>query len=142
MVDAIRRFFGTREPFRAAIAKVHQIGFMKPGFNGHNAAVANAEVRQNAEDFLRKLLKHYGTSVPAPTLVAPTSDGGVAIEWRLKNPSEAVEIIILPRGLHEYAIRDLGKGRLDDAREDVPEQDLLNLVKLVVVGRVAEAPDS
>jgi hypothetical protein len=122
--------------FGTAITRIERIGAMKPGWNGHRAPVTSPEVRSTAISFLRKLSANFGVSVPEPTLVAPTSDGGIALEWRLRTPAEAIEFVFLPRGLHEYTLRDLNKGHLDRIGEDVSEDELLGLAKIALVGRV------
>jgi hypothetical protein len=126
---------GSTGPFEGAISRIRGIASMQPGWNGHGAAVAPREVRGTAIDFLLRLAQNFGTSIPAPTLVAPTSDGGVTLEWRLREPAEAIEFVFLPGGLHEYAFRDLDQDRLDRAEENVSEAELFGMAKMVLVGR-------
>ena len=121
--------------FERAISDIERIGSMEAGWNGHGAPIAALEVRNQAIGFLRRLLSNFGTSIPAPTLIAPTSDGGVTLEWRLREPSEAIEFVFLPNGSHEYSFRDLDKDRLDRVEEDVPEGELFRWAKIALVGR-------
>lgn len=124
-------------PFAESIALINRIGEMEPGFNGHHAAVATLTVRQDAIRFLSRLASSYGTSVPEPSMVAPTSDGGVALEWRLQWPSEVIEIVFLPNGAHEYTQHAVANDKLSQVQvyEDAHEDDLVRLAKLSLVGR-------
>src|SRR6266478_5669799 len=76
------------EPFGAAIASIGTIEYMKPDWDHHRGIVPSPAVRQAAVEFLRKIARDYGSDIPEPTMVAPTSEGFVALEWRLRTPAE------------------------------------------------------
>lgn len=124
------------EPFTRSILRIERMPTtLKPGWDGHGAAVPGEAICTVATNFLRRVAGKFGTDVPEPTVVAPTSDGGVSVEWRLKTPSEAVELVFLPNDLHEYTVRDIELRHIEQSDEGVSVDDLFEVVKLIVAGR-------
>lgn len=124
-------------PYPATVAKIAQLTQLEPGWNGHRAARISPAAQMGAIDFLAKVWAEFGTSVPEPTVVVPTPDGGVALEWIVKDDHRVmgVEIVFLDRG-NEYSVRDRDGQRLDDEGENVAASVLLyEVIKPRVAGR-------
>ena len=118
--------------FENSIEKIEHIGKMSPGWNGFKAAVADASVRHAAISFLQEVGQRFPSDVHEPTIVAPTPDGGVAIEWRLADAPRCFELVFMPHGAREWALRE--KERTIDYAEDANEAELFDLMKRHVAG--------
>jgi hypothetical protein len=100
------------------MAKIRDLSLLRRDWNGHGAAPLSPESRRAAEDFLAAVWSEFGPSVAEPTVVAPTSDGGVAVEWIVNDGRrvKAVEVVFLARG-NEFSVRDRERRQLEDPRQ-------------------------
>ena len=123
-------------PYPGAAARIEQLASLNRDWNGHGAMRVAEASRKAALGFLDRVRQEFGTSVPEPTVVAPTSDGGIALEWivRERTHEKGVEVVFLPTGI-EYSLRNRDNGRLEDDRENVDVDFLLlNVIKPHVAG--------
>ena len=122
------------EHFAAAIEKIESIQKMSPGWNGFRAAVASEDVRRAAIEFLRDIPRRFPADVSEPTIVAPTPDGGVVLEWRLVHWPRSLELVFLPNGVYEWALRE--KERTLQYADDATTNELFDVMKQHVFGQV------
>jgi hypothetical protein len=119
--------------FPSLVLRIESFERLPERWNGHQAGPIEKQVRHEAIAFLGKLDANFGPHVPEPSAVDPTSDGGVAVEWKVAEPPTLVQVMLLPSGANEYTIRDLTTDRLVRGAEDVADDVLLDLVKTSVV---------
>jgi len=127
---------GHWQPYPATTARIRQLGGLETGWNGHHAARIAQASQDAAVRFLERVWNEFKTSVAEPTVVAPTSDGGVALEWIVKDGDRerGVEIVCMP-SRYEYSIRNRGTRRLEDDSEAADVQTILfNVIKPHVAG--------
>lgn len=126
-----------QRPYPVAMNRIQDLAKLQSGWNGHGAVVPTPASLRAAQDFLSYVWNEFGSMVAEPTVVAATSDGGVAVEWIVKagDREKGVEIVFLPKGI-EYSVRDRDAGRLEDSGENVDAGFLLlNVIKAHVAGR-------
>ncbi len=113
----------------AAIKKIEALAKLKTGWDGHRAAPIEEPAARLATAFLSVLATDFGPTVPTP-LVAPTPDGGVALEWRSKFPDgeREVELVFL-KDLVEYSV---GMHHLDTLMDEGKTLDLGFLVRNII----------
>lgn len=116
----------TSPAYPATVAKITQLGHLPPGWNGHAAPKVSPAAQIQAIDFLSRVWREFYTSVPEPTIVAPTSDAGVALEWIVKAGSGelGVEVVFLD-GSTEYSVRDREQQKIVEDGEKVDVSFLL-----------------
>jgi hypothetical protein len=128
-----------RQPYPGATEKIEGMGELPAGWNGHYPSEIGSAAQETAKRFLRLVWNEFGSAVPEPTVVAPTSDGGIALEWIAKegDRERGIEVVCFANGRYEYSVRNRTTGRLDEGQEDVldPEVVLLNVIKPYVAGR-------
>ena len=120
MVAALRRLsYLFHHPYAQVIEEVRKLTELDRGWNTYRAGRITDEAQQQAIAFLG-LLPGLPGPIPPPS-VAPTPNGGVALQW-LAGDRE-VEIIFLAKG-GEYSVAQRGK---DDvlAAGSIGEVDLL-----------------
>ena len=122
---------------QATIARISQPGELGSGWNGHRAAPISKESQVAAIALLHLVSMEFGLSVAEPTIVAPTPDGGVALEWIVKDRDErGVEVVCFP-AWYEFTVRNRRTGKIEDDAEHVSRDNvLLNAIKPYVVGRL------
>jgi hypothetical protein len=126
---------GNWHPYPGALARIEHFRALAPGWSGHHAAAIVEASRTAAIRLLEQAWGEFGSSVAEPTVIAPTSDGGVAFEWIIKNDDAetGVEVVCLPTR-YEYSLRDRTTGRLG---EDSEGTDLGFILHNVLKPRVA-----
>lgn len=128
--SAVRRIEGTAEHGR--------------GWNGHDAPPIPKASREAALHFLAMLWNEFQSTVPEPTVVAPTSDEGVAFEWIVKDDRDherGIEIVCLPGHRYEYSIRNRDTRQvLDDAETSDAGFILRNVIKAHVANHFVLPP--
>jgi hypothetical protein len=89
---------------------------LRPGWDGHGAAAITPAAKDAAFNFLRRVEGKFGSAVPEP-FVAPLSDGGLGLVWRVKQ--KEIEIVFLERG-NEYAVsfRNAAKPTIEGCNVD------------------------
>lgn len=125
-----------RRPYPVSVTRIERLAELDPGWNGHNAPRIPEASRAAAVSFLERVWSEFGSSVPEPTVVAATSDEGVALEWIVKDGDRerGVEIVCLP-ARYEYSVRNRQTGRLEqDAEGIAPQQILFDVIKPYVAG--------
>ena len=142
MMDPLRS--AVARPYPAAAAKILSFGSLEKGWNGHKASRIPTAAQTMALEFLTTVWNKFGTSVAEPTEVAPTSDGGVALEWIVKDGGrdKGVEVVIFERR-NEYTVRDRVEGHIESDAEDVDFDFLLrNVIDRYVAGHFILAKQS
>ena len=142
IMDLLRSAVGS--PYPAAAAKILSFGSLDRGWNGHKAARIPTTVQTQALEFLISIWNKFGTSVAEPTEVAPTSDGGVALEWIVKEGvrDKGIEIIVFDRH-SEFTVRDRADGTIEQDAESVDFDFLLrNVIDRYVSGHFILAKQS
>ncbi len=123
-------------PYPGALAQIEGFSTLESGWNGHHAAAISPGTREAAVRLLDQIWHEFKVSVPEPSIVVPTSDGGVALEWIVKDgdAERGVEIVCLP-SRYEYSVRDRATGRLGEESESAdPGFLLLHVIKTRVAG--------
>lgn len=123
------------DPYPGALARIEQLATLEPGWNGHRAAPISKDSQRAAIEFLRHVWAEFGRSVAEPSIVAPTPDGGVALEWIVQDGDErGVEVVCFP-AWYEYTVRNRRTGAIEDEAERTwPDRILPNVIKPRVVG--------
>jgi hypothetical protein len=116
-----------------AYLAIERLGALRPGWDGHGAAAIAAAARAQAATFLRRVESKFGSMLPEP-MVAPLSDGGVALVWQARKAigSVEVEIVFLERG-NEYSVTERSEGRSFEAGENVEPDTLARIIDRYVV---------
>jgi hypothetical protein len=117
------------ELYADVIAQIKSLETLKPRWNAHGASAIAESARDAAITFLRQIEAKFGSSVLEPA-VAPTSDGGVSLEWKF--PPQLLEIVLLPHERNEYSLRDLESDKLIRADEDLSSGELIELIRTSV----------
>ncbi len=126
-----------RQPYPVAVTRIERFAELEQGWNGHDAAPIARRRRDTPIEFLYRVASEFGSAVPEPTVVAATSDGGVALEWIAKADGEerGIEIVFLPNGSNEYSARNRDERRVLDDGENLDLGFLLlNVIKPHVAG--------
>ena len=125
------------DPYPGTLNRIAQLATLEPGWNGHRAAPISKDSQRAAIAFLADVWMEFGTTVAEPTIVAPTPDGGVALEWIVQDGDErGVEVVCFP-AWYEYTVRNRRTGAIEDEAERTGRQRiLLNVIKPSVVGHV------
>ena len=123
------------EPYPGALHRIAQLATLEPGWNGHRAAPISKDSQRAAVYFLSQVWAEFGSSVAEPSIVAPTPDGGIALEWIVQDGDErGVEVVCFP-AWYEYTVRNRRTGAIEDEAERArPNRILLNVIKPRVVG--------
>ena len=116
--------------------RIAQLAALEPGWNGHRAAAISKDSQQAAITLLQYAQTELA-AVADPTTIAPTPDGGVALEWIVKDRDErGVEVVCFPTW-YEYTVRNRSTGVIeDDAEHATRDQVLLNAIKPHVAGHI------
>lgn len=98
-------------PFTNAIGEIERLGRLPSGWDGHGGGTPHEQARREAVTFLETVEAKFGSLVPEP-MVAPLSDGGIGLIWRIKNArgEREVAIVFLKQG-NEYSVEDRHEGR-------------------------------
>ena len=121
------------ERFDRTIKRIEQMASMKQS-GPHGAIGPDEQACGAAVALLRRIARTYGAAVPEPSAAEPTSDRGVAIDWRLTS-GDFVEFTVLPRGVYEWAVRDAKTETFKDGNEEATADELVDVVKSVVAHR-------
>jgi hypothetical protein len=124
------------DAFHASIERVKHLERLPRDWNGHGAAPISATARRSAILVLDRTWQMFGPMMPAPTIIAPTTDGGVALEWIIRDQrgEHGVEIVCLAAGdRFEYSVRDRVSGTLQDDLENASLHQLEMLLKTRVL---------
>lgn len=123
------------DPYPGALSRIAPLATLEPGWNGHRAAPISKDGRRAAIAFLADVWMEFGTTVAEPTIVAPTPDGGVALEWIVQDGDEVgVEVVCFP-AWDEYTVRNRRTGAIEDEAERAWRDRILrNVIKPHVVG--------
>ncbi len=124
------------------IQTISELGPLPDGWNGHRAARITQESQRAAITFLTRVWNEFGSSVPEPTVVAPTSDGGVAVEWIVKDGGavRGVEIVFIDNR-NEFSVRNRDTRVLERDGENVDARYLLfEVIKPHVAGHFVKPP--
>jgi hypothetical protein len=112
-------------PFSRVIAQLHQLGSLRPGWNGHDAAPVEPKSVHRAIEFLQLLHGRYQGLV-TPPIVGPLPDGGAVLVWRTEK--KEVEISFVDQGENvETAITDRRGERPEEFHERVGMDSLLSV---------------
>ena len=130
---ALNRPSHPMQPYPSAVSQIEAMEDLETGWNGHRASRISKGSQQSAIQFLWRVWEEFRNAVPEPTIVAPTSDGGVALEWIVKYGTEerGIEIVCLPANRYEYSVRNRVTGQLEEDQEGILDLGMImrNVIK-------------
>jgi len=106
--DFQRLLVSRRIPLHRTVASLYSLSSLPAGWNSYQAKPIGPDVIQAAVKLVSNLLK---TNTPAPDVV-PRVQGGIQLEWHLKNID--IEVYIDSSGAMRFYAEDLTDSRAPD----------------------------
>jgi hypothetical protein len=109
-----------------ALERIASLDRVPHRWNGNAGGPITDIVRERAMRFIATL---GSRALPMPSVIDPTNDKGISLEWHVGHPPRRkIEIIFLPDDANEWTMRDLVADQLLAGEEDASEETLVQLI--------------